>query len=302
MSKYLQIIVIGLLFVLASCGQVSTPVTDNSGDQGQVTTDNPRSVSYTFSYYFQDTVTSSSPARWTRENISGKKAWVMSSSALQGLAWVLGQNYWNRENDVMTSVPFIIPADRMGNRLSFYARWNIAAGDYGYVEGYNLGSAEAWTNFFTFTGGSNPDYPKYTKYSIALPDTTSELTAQLRIRFTSDTSVTGWGLGVDSISVYQRKLSPPENVIASDGLHANKVDVDWTIPTDILTAEAWNIYRAENIDGPYTLIHTDTNPLQTHYNDSDVVQGTTYYYYVTTSRLGYPDSVASNNDSGFAAP
>jgi hypothetical protein len=292
-----------VLLVLGSCGSPApSGITDGPGDTNLMADDTTRSVSWAYSYYFLDTVNYSSSARWTRENLAGYKQWTLSNTSYSGSkAWVMGMNYWNRENDSLTSGVFTIPANRKGNRLSFYSRWGIAAGDFGYVELGDFSTGETWTNYFTFTNGTNPDYPLWTKYTVQLPDTTENpVTYKLRYRFTSDTSINSWGFGVDSVSVYQRQLSPALNVIASDGLHQNKVDVDWTIQTDNLGRDGWIIYRQQGDGEPWILRHTETNPAQNHFNDTEVLPGVLYSYKVVAYMAGYPDSVDSNIDNGFA--
>ena len=92
----------------------------------------------------------------------------------------------------------------------FYSRWNILAGDHGKAQ-YKV-NAGAWTDLTgaDFSGCQNVAYPGWTKYTFTLPSTGgSSATYRVRLIFTSNSSGTAWGYGVDSVSVYQADLAAP---------------------------------------------------------------------------------------------
>ncbi|MBK9730944.1 MAG: gliding motility-associated C-terminal domain-containing protein [Chitinophagaceae bacterium] len=57
----------------------------------------------------------------------------------------------------------------------------------------------------------------------------------------------------------------------------------WTLPTNACgTFNAYYIYRSTNINGPYTLIYSETNAAATSYDDGPIAVGPVYYYYMVS--------------------
>lgn len=83
-------------------------------------------------------------------------------------------------------------------------------------------------------------------------------------------------------------VPPPTNLLASGG------DATVSLGWDDMGADSYNIYRGTSNGGPYTQIHTGV--LTNSYDDNTVVNGTTYYY-VVTSVIGGHESGFSNQDS-----
>ncbi len=79
-----------------------------------------------------------------------------------------------------------------------------------------------------------------------------------------------------------RQLTPPSNVLASDGIYNNKIAITWTPPEN---ATHYRVYRntvnssasAINISGTFWITST-------FYYDQTAVAGTTYYYWVKAAR------------------
>lgn len=87
--------------------------------------------------------------------------------------------------------------------------------------------------------------------------------------------------------------SVPTNVSASDGLFSDYVKIDWSIVT---TSSNYQIFRSDSISGTKTqLANITTN----NYNDSNVVQGINYYYWIKAcNSSGCSDY--SQSDIGYA--
>jgi Zn-dependent metalloprotease/fibronectin type 3 domain-containing protein len=88
-----------------------------------------------------------------------------------------------------------------------------------------------------------------------------------------------------------RKLSPPTNVLASDGTYPSKVQITWTAS---LGATSYKVYRATSATGTPTLLGSSTG---TTYDDTLATPGVTYYYWVKAFR-GSSSSDFSAYDSG----
>jgi hypothetical protein len=304
----LAILLLVLSGSILGCGGTSQVGTEGGpltvGEYGET----DREVSAAFRYFFLDSVNHESTGRWTVSNDAGKKAFVLSNTYNSApKAWVIGQNYWNGESDILTSNEFSIPDDNgfdpggtSGIRFAFWTRWSIQPADAAHVEMNTNG--QGWETVTTFTGGSNADYPNWTKYSFALPDNMSggNNSVQIRFRFTSDGAQTDWGFGVDNVSVYQTKQNPPINVAATDGIIPEAIAVTWDHNVSgTLIPDSYDIYRALVQDGVYFWIASVPYP-ETVYDDLVGADPSIYWYKVKAVRFGYPDSDFSNSDSGFA--
>jgi hypothetical protein len=299
-----HLLIFAALLLLASAlscaGPASTPSPEAPADQNVGASKN---TSASFTYFFQDTVGNGSGPNWSISNSSGNKAWTLSNTSYSSpKAWVIGQNYWNGENDRLTSIGFSVPNNTVGIKLSFYSRWNILANDFGRVD-YSTNNGSSWTQVQAFSNGSNAAYPNWTKYTYALPDNISgsAQTWKLRFRFTSDASSTSWGFGVDSISVYQTKLNAPLNLTATKGTVSGQVDLDWDHNNaGSLSPDQYLIYRAPDnggAPGTFTLLNNVAYPASA-YSDNNGT-GTIYWYKVKARKTGYPDSAFGNQDSGY---
>jgi hypothetical protein len=271
-----------------------------SGDDVQIT-DDGKIVSNIYKKFFADAVNEQSWGRWNTLNQSGAKAWVLSNTYNSSpKAFVLGQNYWNRESDLLQSKTFTVPALTSGVRLTFTARWSIAAGD-SCVVGYNTPGGPVLVA--NFTGGQNAAYPGWTKYYFELPsnDTPSDQTYTLQFYFSSDSSGNDWGFGLDDVAVYQRQLEAINDLSASDGLPGG-VTITWSDNNaGTLIPDDYNILRSDFPGGPYDFVANV--PYGAPYSYNDPAGPLEFHYYVVVSNTaGWPSSGFSNEDSGFAGP
>jgi hypothetical protein len=283
------------VLLLAACGGPdSTPVpAANLSETGS----DAKAASATYLKFFEDVGNAASGAKWSISNSSGAKQFALSNTYYSSpKAWVIGQNYWNGENDKLTSVPITIPPFRAGIKLSFYSRWQIALGDYARVD-YSTDNGGNWTQLQAFTNGSNAAWPNWTKYTYALPDnmTASAQTWRIRFRFTSNSSGTGWGFGTDSISVYQRELEAPTGVAAGDNT-SGPIDITWDAPADALGPEFYQVFYATNPDGPYNQGGSFDPQGSGSYDAAD---STVYWFKVRAVKSGYSPGPFSNIDSGY---
>lgn len=262
--------------------------------------DSGKSPSAVYRIFFRDSVNESSGGRWTVVNTSGAKQWTLSNTYFSApKAWVLGQNYWNRETDVLISNSFNVADGEDGLAVTFVARWNIAAGDHGTVY-YNEGLNSQ--QVIDFSAGSNPSYPGWDKYYFKLPKNVSGLAQNCNVAFsfTSDTALTNWGFGVDNVAVYQTQLGSVTDLAASDGTSAGQVDLSWSHNNQgNLVPDGYDIYRAGDDDGmpgSYSLLTSVAYPTN---NYSDPTGNASFYWYkVVATKAGWPAGADSNVDGG----
>ncbi len=96
-----------------------------------------------------------------------------------------------------------------------------------------------------------------------------------------------------------RKLSPPGNVMATDGLYSDKVTITWDASPG---ATHYQVYRSNSGDPLYII--NISGPLWlggTSFDDQDVAQGTTYTYFIKASKsqFGSNESDMSEGDAGW---
>jgi hypothetical protein len=291
MRLLLTALATALLLACLGCG---APVGDTVSTD--LTPSADRTASATFRSFFQDSVTNTSTSKWTVDNATGAKYWLLSNTYYNSpKAWVIGQNYWNGENDVLTSDPFQIPTVTYGIKLSFFTRFNIMPNDFGYVQ-VQPGTGADWQTLATYSNGTNAAWPNWNKVTLALPNNNGVLTNyRIRFLFTSNTSSTNWGWGIDNVSVYQTNVDPPTNLTASED--AVFITVDWDAPTN-LAPNGYNIYRSTTLNGTYTF-QGSVNAPDTDWVDEDAGgPGITYWYKVKAFKTGYLESAYSNADDG----
>ncbi len=87
-------------------------------------------------------------------------------------------------------------------------------------------------------------------------------------------------------------LQPPTNLIAS--VDKTKVDLSWTGVED---ATSYNVKRSQTPGGPYEIIQS--NLTETTYTDTEVTNGTTYYYVVSALN---ESGESENSNEVYATP
>jgi hypothetical protein len=297
-----SVLLTGLAFVaITGCSgrSIAPDAAPPAGGPREPYVDSGKHASLAYNYFFYDPVTASSAVHWNVANNAGKKAWSLSTTAYSApRAWVIGQNYWNGENDSLTSQPFSISGFTEGVTFAFRLRYKLQTGDYLRVQYSTNSEGDNWVNLATYNGGQNQHYPNWTLRSFALPanDTNDTVWYRVRFVFTSNGSGTEWGAGVDSTYIYQQMLSAPRNLLAQDD-GEDYIEMQWDHPADGPEPYAYWIYRATSPFDEGTLVG-ETNYPSNSWADGTAEADTQYYYYVEAIRYGYPDSPPSNVDGG----
>jgi fibronectin type 3 domain-containing protein len=86
----------------------------------------------------------------------------------------------------------------------------------------------------------------------------------------------------------------PTNVIASDGVYTDRVQVTWATSPG---ADSYTVYRATSTSRRATKVVIGTT-FATNYDDPTASVGVTYYYYVTATN-SYGTSAYSAYDTGY---
>ncbi|MBK8232891.1 MAG: T9SS type A sorting domain-containing protein [Candidatus Eisenbacteria bacterium] len=121
---------------------------------------------------------------------------------------------------------------------------------------------------------------------------------QLRMRFTSDEGVTGFGWYLDDLQIVERQVYLRPLSLRASGGQGTTVDLLWDAPQlrvvkRIAPVAGYNVYRAD--DPTATPVRLNTTPITaTSYSDAAVTEGQSYYYWVSAvydtgeSRLAGP--------------
>ncbi|MFN8391808.1 MAG: fibronectin type III domain-containing protein [Bdellovibrionota bacterium] len=95
------------------------------------------------------------------------------------------------------------------------------------------------------------------------------------------------------------RISPPENVSGTDGIHPDKVVVTWAPPSLGGSITGYELYKSSVPGLCTTLLNGNLSPSTLTFTDTATVPGTLYYYsLITLSPTG--KSSCSTVDSGFA--
>lgn len=97
-------------------------------------------------------------------------------------------------------------------------------------------------------------------------------------------------------SGYVTQLTPPENVIASNGDFTNKVVVTWS-HTSVQKPDGYSIYRASSEFGTYEKV--GNVGYLTTFEDTSVLNGFSQWYKVIATKKSFPDSLFSEADEGY---
>ncbi len=89
-------------------------------------------------------------------------------------------------------------------------------------------------------------------------------------------------------------ISAPTNVIASDGVYANRIEIIWST---VSNAEEYHVYRSTNSGGIYSEIGMTTTA--TTYDDTTGTPGIVYYYKIRSYSAAAGFSFFSEYDSGY---
>jgi fibronectin type 3 domain-containing protein len=126
-------------------------------------------------------------------------------------------------------------------------------------------------------------------------DTTASVMVNYYYFVTATNSIGTSGYSINDTGYRSDGRPPvPTNVIASDGIHTNKVQVSWTTS---LWATSYTVYRATSTSRRATKVALGSTSAPT-YDDTTASGGTTYYYYVkATNSIG--TSGYSAYDTGY---
>ncbi|MFM2170855.1 MAG: hypothetical protein RI957_1084 [Verrucomicrobiota bacterium] len=147
-----------------------------------------------------------------------------------------------------------------------------------YVLRVNGTSVDAWTAELTPVG-TGLQIRHRIKRAVALP-----AGAVIRLDVTP---VSGTPAKVDYVEIYGRQLSTPlaPESLTANAVSASRIALDWESWAGAETSASYTVYRAVSQAGPFTAIATGITG--TTWMDSKLVQGTSYFYYVTmTNSLG----------------
>ncbi|CUH96768.1 hypothetical protein P22_2879 [Propionispora sp. 2/2-37] len=98
---------------------------------------------------------------------------------------------------------------------------------------------------------------------------------------------------IDAIDVAEGEIIPaPTNLIATPG--DSQVTLNWNVVTD---ATGYNVKRSTTAGGPYETIASNVSG--TSYVDTNIVNGTTYYYVITAITA---DGESGNSNEASATP
>ncbi len=100
-----------------------------------------------------------------------------------------------------------------------------------------------------------------------------------------------------SATTNEAPLAPPRDFIASDGLHNDRIALQWTHPAIGPTPDGYRIYKALDQSGTYEL--AATVGYVTQWEDTDVPDVSPYWYKLLSYKGGYPDSDYCTADSGY---
>jgi hypothetical protein len=279
---------------------VLNPLPSSDEDFGFSDTDD-KAASAAYRYFFHDAVNEHSGGRWDVQNLSGKKTWVLSNVFYTDpKAWQMGGNYWNHEIDLLTSHPGLVQAGRKGIKLGYHGRWRIAPGDGCSVQ-YSIDGGP-WTEMAFFSGGQNPSFPGWDRYTFALPDCQDfDQQYQVRFVFSSDGSMTDMGYGVDRLAIYQTLLTPPVNIEPSKE-DPFELTIYMEHNFDGERPGVYEVYRSDTGEfGEYTPVTTTPYPgtmFNTTVVDESAAPFTEYWYKIKSTKQGWDDSDFSEADFG----
>jgi hypothetical protein len=93
-------------------------------------------------------------------------------------------------------------------------------------------------------------------------------------------------------------------LLISSGLMAqfHSVTLTWNQGTGGVVTTGFNVKRATTSGGPYTIIASINGTTVSTYVDTNIVEGTTYYYVVTATNQAYGYESDPSNEAGITIP
>jgi hypothetical protein len=111
-----------------------------------------------------------------------------------------GRNYANNESDALTPRRVLLPENATSLTLSFWTRYKLAPGDYGYVR-CSIDCGFFDDGVIDVLGGTSPDWPDWTRKEYTIPCYPGKWYV-FEFKARSDASLTDWGWEIDDILVY----------------------------------------------------------------------------------------------------
>ena len=266
--------------------------------------------------YFQDF--EDGPQSWTTGAVSGNDQWELGTpaqtninSAYSGVnAYMTGltENYENSSNCWLMAPAFDfseLDSPMFSVWLNLWTENNFD----GMILEYSIDGGNTWVHFIGDDGFYNNDStygpippPKWSGqvgewvlHSTSLTGLENQSSVMLRFRFGSDGSVQYEGIAVDDVTIWDAGavvLNPPQNLTAEAG--DGVVNLEWdapatrTLETDTRRVTTrfestrrlrqellgYNVYRDDVLVNAALVTETE-------YEDTNVVNGVTYTYYVT---------------------
>jgi len=145
---------------------------------------------------------------WLRVSGSGPAFWHIARDSHPSLPdhrcfrWggAKGGNYANNESDALTPRRVLLPANTTSLTVSFWTRYKLAAGDYGYVR-CSIDCGFFDEGVIDVLGGTSPDWPDWTRKEYSIPCYPGTWYV-FEFKARSDASMTDWGWEIDDILVY----------------------------------------------------------------------------------------------------
>ncbi len=223
---------------------------------------------------------------WTE---NGETDWVVTSDIVHGGSYSLSSNISSKgfltSNDIDAS-----EADNVTVSFWFYVTEPLSPGEF-LIETFNGTDYNEWYDITEYPGYA---IGQWVLFRGTLSDVSS-LFAGSRLRFNTSGLTGNAVVYIDTINLLIENFPPaaPTGLQASAG--DTVIDLDWNDNTE---HDLWgyNLYRSTDSGGPHEKVNS-TPILTSQYTDTNLTNGTTYWYYVTAVDTGNLESSPSEGAS-----
>ena len=190
--------------------------------------------------------------------------------------------------------PLAIPLSGTGVAATFLLSLSTSNLSFGNV---NVGSNGQMSVSLTNTGNSDVTVSSVniTGAGFTVSGVTSgeTLTPSQSIPVTVEFAPTAAGAVTGSVTIASNATNSPATItLSGTGVQTHTVGLAWTASTSSVVG--YNVYRGTDNGGPYPSLLTSSPVATTAFTDSNVLDGTTYYYVVTAVDSTGEESVYSN--------
>src|SRR5687768_2553096 len=99
--------IVAITIGISACAGSVAPSAQGGAPVLTVDDEVTKEAMYSYKYFYLDSVNHQSGPRWTVQNNAGHKEFMLSNTCHSApKSWILGCNYWNREDDSLTSNAF----------------------------------------------------------------------------------------------------------------------------------------------------------------------------------------------------